>query len=522
MASASALRGLDHQAVIVGAGFAGLGAGIKLKQIGVDFVILERRSDVGGTWRDNTYPGVGVDIPSFTYSYHFDQNPNWSQVFAPGSELMQYALDVTDRHGLHAHLRFNAEVCSAEFDEVGHFWRLTLSGGEQLTARFLISCHGVLVTPTEPNIPGLDDFGGKILRSAAWDHDYELAGKRVAVIGTGASGIQIIPAIAKTVAQLDVYQRTPIWVIPKPNLPLPVPVRALFRRIPLIQKLVRVVTTVFSDGFVIVGAVHNKQLPFLVRAAQGICSLWLRIQVRDKPTREKLTPRYTFGCKRPSFSNTYWPTFNRKNATLVTEPIETLTADGIRTTDGTIRKADAIVLATGFKVFDVPYRLVGTDGVDLASFWAAQRKQAYQGVALPQFPNMFLVPGAYGVSGASWFGTIDLCVTHMALVIQETLARGATWVAPTPEAHQRFWDQTLARVQNEIFVSPGCAGSNSYYTDEHGDAPFLRPALGAATWFSVRRFDRSDYSYRSSRSLPPPADETPSPSEPSRLQRNTR
>lgn len=511
-------RDPDYQVVVVGAGFAGLGAGIKLKQLGIDdFVILERRSDVGGTWRDNTYPGVGVDIPSFTYSYHFDQNPDWSRVFAPGHELMQYALDVTERHGLRSYLRFNTEVRTAEFDEQEHFWRLTLINGEQLTARFLISCHGVLVTPTEPNIPGLGDFGGKILRSASWDHDYDLAGKRVAVIGTGASGIQIIPAIAKTVAHLDVYQRTPIWVIPKPNLPLHRWVRLFFRRVPLAQNLVRALTTVFSDGFVIVGAVHNKQLPFLVKAAQGICSLWLKIQVRDRAIRQKLKPHYTFGCKRPSFSNTYWPTFNRKNVELVTDSIASVTADGIRTQDGTERSADAIVLATGFKVFDVPYRLVGIDGVDLGTFWAAERKQAYQGVALPKFPNMFLVPGAYGVSGASWFGTIDLCLTHTALVIQETLRRSATWVAPTDEAHQRFWDKTLAKVQDEIFISPGCAGSNSYYTDEHGDAPFLRPALGLVTWFSVRRFDRSDYSYR----IRPDGQKNVEEANPSSMQRST-
>ncbi|WP_167333435.1 flavin-containing monooxygenase, partial [Nocardia concava] len=295
----------DHEVAIVGAGFAGMGAAIKLAEIGIeDFVIIERREDVGGTWRDNTYPGVGVDIPSFTYSYHFDQNPYWSRVFAPGAELMKYASDIADRYGLRDRLRLNTSVELAEFDEERHLWELTLGNGDTLTARFLISCHGVLVTPVQPDIPGLDSFRGKILRSASWDHSYDYTGKRVAVIGTGASALQIIPAIAERTARVDVYQRTPIWVIPKIDPRIPRAVQWAFARVPLAQRTVRTATTAISDGVVILAAVYNKQLPFLAQAMAAVCRLQLRIQVRDARTRRKLTPQYGFGCKRPSFSNT--------------------------------------------------------------------------------------------------------------------------------------------------------------------------------------------------------------------------
>ncbi|MET9492428.1 NAD(P)/FAD-dependent oxidoreductase [Nocardia sp. NPDC006630] len=488
----------DHEVVIVGAGFAGMGAAIKLREIGIeDFLVVERREDVGGTWRDNTYPGVGVDIPSFTYSYHFDQNPNWSRAFAPGAELMRYATGIADKYRLRDRLRFNTSVEIAEYDDTYHRWTLTLDDGTTLTARFLISCHGVLVTPVRPNIPGLENFRGKVLRSAAWDHSYDYTGKRVAVIGTGASALQIVPAIAEQTAQLDVYQRTAIWVMPKINPPIPRALQWIFATVPLAQRTVRLVTTALSDGTVILGAVYHRQLPFLPKVIAAVCRMQLRIQVRDAAIRRKLTPAYGFGCKRPSFSNTYLRAFNRDDVELVTDPIARVTDDGITTESGQTRKVDAVVLATGFKVFDVPYTIRGIDGLDLEQLWADDRKQAYQGSTLPQFPNLFLVPGPYGVSGASWFGTIDLGVTHAAKVIGEAHRRHATRVAPTHEAHQRFLAETLRKVGNEVFNSPSCSGSNSYYTDEHGDAPFLRPSLGLFSWFSVRNFDRADYSFTS-------------------------
>jgi len=487
---------VDHEVIIVGAGFAGMGAAIKLKELGIDdFVVLERREDVGGTWRDNTYPGVGVDIPSFTYSYHFEQNPRWSRVFAPGAELMQYAIDVADKYGLRPHLRFGVAVSIAEFDDANHRWVLTLDSETRLTSRFLISCHGVLVTPLQPNIAGLDQFEGKILRSASWDHDYDVSHKRVAVIGTGASALQIIPTIAPETAHLDVYQRTPIWVIPKINPPIPALVQWLFANVPLLQSAIRLATTAASDGTVILGAVYHRQLPLLAKAIESVCRVQLRIQVRDSETRAALTPKYAFGCKRPSFSNMYLRAFNRDDVSLVTDPIARVTNDGIVTASGEHRAADAIVLATGFKVFDVPYAIRGVDGTDLEQLWENDRKQAYQGSTLPQFPNLFLVPGPYGVSGASWFGTIDLGVTHAARVIDAARRRGATKVAPTPAAHEQFLQTTLQRVEREVFKSPACVGSNSYYTDEHGDAPFLRPSLGLFSWFSVRFFRRSDYAF---------------------------
>ena len=252
----------DHEVVIVGAGFAGLGAAIALKRAGIeDIAILERADEVGGTWRDNTYPGVAVDIPSFTYSYAFEPNARWSRAFAPGHELFEYAVSCADKHDLRRHLRLRTEVVSARFDEAHHLWRLTLASGREVTGRFLFSCHGSLVTPKPPEIPGLEDFKGHIVSTMAWDKEHDLAGERVAVIGTGASGLQVIPSIAPVVGSLTVFQRTPIWVMPKINPPVPSPVRSFLGAAPLAQRILRVGTSAATEALAL-SAIYHRQAPY--------------------------------------------------------------------------------------------------------------------------------------------------------------------------------------------------------------------------------------------------------------------
>ena len=486
----------DYEVLIVGAGFGGMAAAIKLRNAGIDdILILERAREVGGVWRDNTYPGVAVDIPSFTYSYHFEPNPNWSRSYAPGEELFDYAKHCADKYGLRSKIRFGADVVAARFDETAHCWRLALADGSMVSGRYLFSCTGHFSTPQKPDIAGLDDFTGPAIYTMAWDHDQDLAGKRVGVIGTGASALQVIPAIAPEVKALTVFQRTPIWVLPRPDAELSAGVQGLFDRVPLTQKSTRLATSVLSESFVTFGAVYNKQLPFVVKAIEGLCRRFLRAQVPDPVLREQLTPTYGFGCKRPSFSNTYYPTFMRDNVELVTEGIDRITPTGLRTADGCHHQIDVLILATGFKVLDVPYDLHGTTGETLRELWDRDHMQSYEGTTVRGYPNLFLNPGPYGVAGPSLFTTFDLCTTHALRVILAARARGATRVEVSATAQERFMHTMRRRADNTMFLSPACSGTNTYYIDKHGDTPFLRPTSGPHGWLAQRRFNLDDYEY---------------------------
>ncbi|WP_183093242.1 flavin-containing monooxygenase [Nocardioides stalactiti] len=485
----------DHHVAVVGAGFAGMGAAIMLQKAGIeDVVILERKGEVGGTWRDNTYPGVAVDIPSFTYSYVFEPNASWSRAFAPGHELKQYAEHCADRYRLRDKIRFHADVTSARFDEADHVWRLSLAGGDHVTARFLLSCHGSLITPKPPEIPGLEDFEGHVISTMDWDHDHDLTGERVAVIGTGASGLQVIPAIAPTVGSLTVYQRTPIWVLPKVNPRIPGPARAALGTVPFAHRALRFGTSAATEVIALSG-IYNRQAPYAVKGLEQVCRAFLRAQVPDPELREKLTPSYGFACKRPSFSNSYYRAFLRDNVELVTDGIERITATGIRTRDGVERPIDTLVLATGFKVFDVPYDLYGTEGLTLNEHWVKDRKQTYEGTSVRGWPNLFLCPGPYGVAGPSLFTAWELCTRHAVQVVREADRQRATRVEISAAAQEHWLERMRAKVGDTIFVNPSCAGSNSYYVDAHGDAPFLRPTSTLHAWWHQRRVVHDDYEY---------------------------
>lgn len=486
----------DHTVAIVGAGFGGLAAGIKLQERGIDdYVIFDRNDDVGGTWLANRYPGVEVDIPSVTYSYKFALNPEWSQIFAPGSELLQYARDIAERYGIRKHIRFGSAVVEAEFDDATDLWTVTTAGGDSVTARFLISCHGALSTPAVPNLPGLDNFSGKVLRSASWDHDYDLTDKKVAIIGTGATGIQIIPTIAPQVEQLTVLQRTAIWVLPKPNAPVPGFLRSVYRRLPKLQLLPRFLIDSTFEIAETLGVVYNKQLPAITRGMEKLCQRHLRAQVNDAKTREKLTPHYGYACKRPSFSNDYFPTFNRDNVDLEISPITQITSTGIEFDDGRELELDALILATGFKIFDLPYTIRGVGGQDLGRTWDSERMHAYEGITVPNFPNLFLAPGPYGVIGFSWFDTIELCVTHAVKVVAKAVESGSSRVSATDEQTNEFVAKMRKRVRSTVFASPRCVGSNTYYINAQGDSPYLRPSSRVESILSLRRALKDGYEY---------------------------
>jgi cation diffusion facilitator CzcD-associated flavoprotein CzcO len=492
----------DHEIAIIGAGLSGLGMGAALRRAGIeDFVIFERADDVGGTWHANIYPGVGVDIPAYAYQFSYELKPDWSRVFPKGKEVKSYIDDFTVKYRLTAHIRFHSEVAARSWDEEHHFWHLRI-GDAEVTARFVVSAIGAFIDPKPVQIEGLEDFAGKIIHSACWDYSYDLADKRVAVLGTGASAVQIVPSIAREVAHLDIYQRTPIWVSPKFDPKVPAPVKQLFARIPATQRMARLLASAITELVVVFMVVNYRRVPFLARWGERNSRRWVAKSVRDPELRRKLTPDYGLGCKRPSVSNHYLRAFNRENVTLLTDPIQRITASGIRTADGSERPIDVLVLATGFRMASDPenYRRTpvrGRDGFDLATHYAENRLKSYEGITMPGLPNHFMIFGPYGWTGASWHVLVQTASRHITRVIQEARRRGATHVEITPQAVDRFHALVQKRMAGSLWFTSDCASANSYYFDHHGDVPFLRPTSGRQAQRASRSFPLEDYRYRS-------------------------
>ena len=488
---------LDAEALIVGTGFGGMGAAIELKRLGFDsLLMLDRNDDLGGTWHVNRYPGLAVDIPSTTYSYSFEPNPWWSRLYAPGRELKKYAEHVADKYDLRRHMRHNVTVESAKFDEQAQLWTVKLADGKPLTARYLVLATGFLSQPKKPDIEGIDDFAGKIIHTAEWDHDYDLTGKHAAVIGTGATAVQLLPQIAPELAQLDVYQRTPIWVTPKMDGPIPGILRRLFAGVPLTQRSARAVSDKVLEAIMVNGVVDASRINVLNRGIEAFCKAHLRRQVRDPETRRKLTPQYSFGCKRPTFSNSYYPTFNRDNVELITNGIERIEADGVVTSDGRKRKIDTLILATGFSLWEEnfpAFQVVGRKGRNLGGWWRETRFQSYEGITMPGFPNLFSVPTPYGYNGLSFFSTIEAQMKHMARCIEEMRRREATTFEVTDAACEAFTEDMRRRVDGSVFVRGNCAGSRSYYFNPHGEAVLLRPTSTSESMRQAESFDLNSY-----------------------------
>lgn len=485
---------------MIGAGFSGIGAGIKLKAAGIDdFVILERATDVGGTWRDNSYPGLAVDVTALTYSYSFEPNPDWSRLYAPRDELKAYADHCVRRYDLGRHLCLGTTVQRLVFDPAAHVWSIHTLASGTIRARFVINATGGLIQPKPPDIPGLDDFAGKAMHTARWDHDHDLRGERVGVIGTGATAVQLVPEIAEVAERLHVFQRTPIWVFPKFDHVFSRRAKWLFRRVPLTQRALRLVAGVLTELAMVLGVVHNRQFPALRTQAEKVCRAHLKRQVPDPELRRRLLPGYPLGCKRPTFSNEYLASFVRDDVELVTAGIERITARGVRTCDGRDIELDTLVLATGYKVFErdnlPPFPVVGLGGVELGRFWDEQRYQAYEGASVPQFPNFWLVLGPYSFTGASWFSMIEAHTTHALRCILEAQRRDATLVAVRQEVHDEYFADILRRQRNTVFFNNNCAAANSYYFDRHGDAPFVRPSSGLEMWWRSRTFPVRNYRF---------------------------
>lgn len=492
----------DHDVLIVGAGFGGMGAAISLKRLGYgadtrSIAILDREDDLGGTWHVNRYPGLAVDIASVTYSYSFEPNPFWEHWFARGPELKRYAEHVADTYDLRRHMEFGVRVEGARWDEDARHWVVTTDQGTR-TAAYLMTATGFLSQPRLPDIEGVEDFAGTVVHTAKWDDDVDLDGKRVAVIGTGATAVQLIPQIAKRAAALSVYQRTPIWVTPKADFPIPRPVQYLFAAQPWTQRLARRANSAWLESIMVTGVLHYRQARLFNDGAAALARAHLRRQVKDPELRRKLTPDYSFGCKRPTFSNDYYPTFTHPHVTLETTPIARITDRGVVTTDGVETEVDVLVLATGFNLWDTNFpaiEVIGRDGRNLGKLWREGGYHAYEGVTVAGFPNFVTLNSPYSYSGLSYFMTIEAQMRHLERLFAEMQRRGASTFEVSERADQEFLDRMLARMDDTVFVQGSCSTARSYYFTNEGDAVLLRPTSSANARRAAEDFSLDDYAY---------------------------
>ncbi|MCP2314955.1 putative flavoprotein CzcO associated with the cation diffusion facilitator CzcD [Nocardia amikacinitolerans] len=487
-----------YEVVVIGAGFAGLCAAIKLRQAGIhDFVVVDKADDVGGVWRDNTYPDVGVDVPTWGYSFSFEPNPDWAHVYAKGHEMKAYADHCVEKYGVRAHLRLGTEVLAAAFDEDAHLWRLETGRGV-LRSRYLVVAYGGLGRPKVPAIDGLDTFAGPVIHSARWDHGYSPEGRRIGLIGTGSSAVQIIPELADRAERLVIFQRTPIWVIPKPDFRIPMFVRRAFRAAPWLLRPVRWAVLVWLE--LIYTCVFRFKLPAFMTLLQGMSILTMRWQIRDRALREKLTPHYGFGCKFLTLSNRYYRSFARDHVELVSDDIVAMTENGITTADGRHHEIDSLILATGFEVLEranqPKFPITGVGGADLGRFLDTNPKGHYEGVTLPGWPNCFTVLGLYAQTG-TFFGSVEDSVDHAIRCITEARGRGATRVAVRTEPYDRYVREMIERQQSSVFYHSNCEGVHTWYFDARGDTPLFRPTSSAEARRRVRRVSLDHYDFTS-------------------------
>jgi cation diffusion facilitator CzcD-associated flavoprotein CzcO len=478
----------EVRVAIIGSGFAGLCMAIALRRRGeTDFVVLERGGDVGGTWRDNTYPGAACDVQSNLYSFSFAQNPDWPRSYSQQPEIQGYLQATAEKFGVRPHCVFGAEVTSARWDDAARRWLVSTSAGD-FRAHVLVSAAGALADPTYPDIPGLDTFAGTVMHSARWNHSHDLAGENVAVVGTGASAIQVVPAIQPVVGSIAIYQRTPAWVVPRTDHPVTPWMRRLYRFVPGLQRAVRAMLYLFRE-FLVIGLA--KQRAFL-RPVARLARAHLHGQVRDPKLRKALTPDYTIGCKRILISNDYFPAVAAPNAELVTAGIAEVRPHSIVATDGVERPTDTIVLATGFHVTDLPIaaRIRGRNGRSLADVWS-DGMVSNRSAAVAGFPNMFLLVGPnVGVGHTSMVYMIESQVSYVDDALQTMDREGLEVIETTPEAQEAWRSLIAEKSAGTVWLAGGCA---SWYLDEHGHNTTLWPDFTFRFRKLTKKLDRDNY-----------------------------
>ncbi|GLW05258.1 4-hydroxyacetophenone monooxygenase [Microtetraspora sp. NBRC 13810] len=475
--------------IIIGAGFAGLCMAIKLKEAGFhDFVILEKAADQGGTWRDNTYPGCACDVPSPLYSFSFEPNPDWSRLFSPQPEIWDYMRRCVARYGLAPHLRFGKEVTALDFDDAARRWQVTTADGDRLETNAVISARGALHIPSFPDIPGKEKFAGPAFHSAEWDHSCDLTGRRVAVIGTGASAVQFVPRIAEQAAELRVFQRTPQWIHPKPDLALPPRLRRTLRAFPPAGRALRTAIYWALEARALGFTVH----PRLMRRQEELARRHLARQVPDPELRARLTPEYTIGCKRILLADDYYPALTRGNVELVTDRITEITGHAVVDATGRRHEVDAIVYGTGFRVVDAfrNQHVVGRAGRDLRDAWRGGA-EAYLGVTTAGFPNLFFLLGPNTGLGHTSVLLMIEAQAHYVLGCLRLLARTGARALDVRPGVQRAYNRRLqTRLTRRVWSAGGC---DSWYLDEHGRNRSLWPGFTFEYRTRTRRARPADY-----------------------------
>ena len=476
-----------HRVAIVGTGFSGIGMAIRLKQEGEhDFVLLERAADIGGTWRDNTYPGCRCDVPSHLYSFSFAPNPNWSSTFSPQPEILDYLKETANSHGVLPHVSFNTELEAAAWDRDEQLWRIETSK-EAITAEVLIAAQGPLSDPSLPKVPGLESFQGKAFHSAQWDHDHDLDGERVAVIGTGASAIQFVPEIQPRVGKLHVFQRTAPWVVPHRNRPMKRWERAIYRLFPPVQLAMRAGIYWARESFV---------LQFRHRAVgkllERIPMMHMHKQIEDPELRRKLTPDYSIGCKRILPTNEWYPALAKPNVEVITGGLTEVRPRSVVAEDGTEREVDTIIFGTGFHVTDVPIadRVTGRDGRTLTETWNGSMR-AYKGTTVAGYPNLFFLVGPNtGLGHTSIVFMIESQIAYVLDALRTMRRRGARTLEVREQAQTAYNAELDRMTEGTVWVSGGC---QSYYIDRNGHNSALWPTYTWPFRQRLREFDEIAY-----------------------------
>lgn len=476
-----------YEVLVLGAGFAGIGAAIKLSKKGIsNFVVLEKDNAIGGTWYGNTYPGAACDVPSHFYCYSFYPNPQWSRKFAPQNEILQYINDAADNFDVRKFVKLNKTVESFTFDERRGLWNVSVKGGEVYQARHILNGMGGLHKPNIPNFQGLDRFAGPMMHSAAWNHQVDFEGKHVAIVGSAASAIQIIPELQKVCAQVDIYQRTPNFIAPRNDRDFTAKEKRRFEKWPFFARMYRWLIYKQMELFVYP---LTRQGSRLATGATNRLVGWIRSIVTDKELQEKLIPDYTIGCKRILLSDSFYQTLERKNVAVISSGIDEMKPDGIRTQDGVLNKADIIVFATGF---DLPGHLhsievVGKGAVTMKNL-GYDGEMAFKGAMHSQFPNYFMITGPNtGVGTSSVVYMIELQLDYLLKLI-EACVPGHT-IAVKPESLQRFNEE----IQKELSQSVWASGCDSWYLRDDGKITTLFPGNARKFAKQHRRLDLENY-----------------------------
>jgi cation diffusion facilitator CzcD-associated flavoprotein CzcO len=486
-----AMTGPDLDVAVIGAGVGGIAAGAMLRDLGVRFTILDKGTSVGGTWRDNTYPGCACDVPSHLYSLSFAQNPDWSRSYPAQPEIEAYLEKVTDDLGLRPSIVFGAEITETRWDDELQYWIIGCADGSEYSARSVILATGPLSRPSLPDIDGIETFAGTMFHSARWDHSHQLAGERVAVIGTGASAVQFVPEIAPAAGHVTVFQRSAPWVLPRDDRPAPAWRRSLYRRVPFLQRLHR--WRVYARQEMLAAAFigRGRTARTLAQRIKDAVRDHIAASISDPEMQAALVPTYEPGCKRLLIANGWYPTLARDDVDLCTEAIVEISPTGVRTADGVLHEVDTIILGTGFAASDLPGPVVitGRHGLELSERWASGA-ETHLGITIDEFPNFYVLAGPNtGLGHNSIIFMIEAQLHHIRGALLDQRRRGSSATMVRRSEVERFYTAVQRRLQRTVWTT----GCSSWYRSAAGQVDTLWPGTTVEYWLRTRRFRPSSH-----------------------------